>query len=221
MLKWLFDLREFSIEKIHEQVQQRMSKKYNWKRTPDTLLEMLRRKIYRRFSLRYKVVAGPSLHRMDDLGIDQFGRDVSLCLDQYARMLVNRGVRLHTLLVLGSRAKGRSKPQSDVDVLIIASNLPGIDSTEFANIAQKLMNVKRSFLLSDFPINVGVQSSACSREEFLRWFKQSKSLALDAVVYGKVVYDDGFWKKVIGLYREIKEETGLNEAELKRILFPL
>jgi len=211
------------MENIREQVTRRMSKKYNWKRAPSNLLEKLQRKLCRIIFVRSRVhVARNSAHERIDLGIDDLGRDVALGLKEYVNLLLGRGIKLHTLLVLGSRVKGRAKPESDVDVMIIASKLPGKSSAELTNIPQKILNIRRRFLFTDAPLFIGIQPSACcSKEEFLQWLKNFKILALDAIYYGKVIYDDGFWKHVLSTFKKVKEKYGLNETELKRILLIL
>jgi len=211
------------MENIREQVTHRISKKYNWKRTPSSLLEKLQRKLCRIIFLRPRVhVAGNSPDQGIDLGIDDLGRDVGLGLKEYVNLLLGRGVKLHTLLVLGSRVKGRAKPESDVDVMIIASKLPGKSSPELTNIPKKILNIRRWLLLIDAPLFMGIQPSACgSKGEFLQWLKEFKIQALDAIYYGRIIYDDGFWKYVQGIFKEREERYRLEKKELKRILLSL
>jgi predicted nucleotidyltransferase len=162
--------------------------------------------------------------QQDDLslGIDEYGRDVVSCLREYASLLISRGVKLHTLIVLGSRAKGRGKPESDVDVLVIASNLPGRKTSEFTSLSQKIMNIRQRLLLTDFPLSIGVEpSSSCSKEDFLRWLKEFKVAALDGVYYGKIIYDDGFWNEVQRIFKELEKKYRLQETRLKEMLLVL
>lgn len=211
------------MESVQEQVRRRMSQKYNWKRIPYNILEKLQRKLCRILFLRSRVhVARNLVNQRIDLGIDDLGRDVALGLKDYVNLLLSRGVKLHTLLVLGSRVKGREKPESDVDVMIIASKLPGKSSPELTNLPQKILNIRRWLSLRDAPLFMGIQPSACcSREEFLQWLKEFKISALDAIYYGKVICDDGFWTYVLSAFKEIEEKYRLKETELKRILLAL
>jgi predicted nucleotidyltransferase len=157
-----------------------------------------------------------------DLGTDVAGRSVAAGVCEYAHLLLKRGVKLNSLIVLGSRAKNRAKQESDVDVMIIASNLKGRNVPGLTNIPQKILGIRRWFLLSDAPISMGIQPSGeCSKEEFLRWLKEFRILALDAVCYGKVIYDDGFWDTVLVAFDEIKEKYRLAETTLKEMLFVL
>ncbi len=56
------------------------------------------------------------------------------------------------------------------------------------------------------------------REEFLTWLADLRLVALDAVCYGRIVYDDGFWKQVLDRFRAMENKYGLDEAELKELL---
>ena len=211
------------MENIQEQVTRRMPKKYNWKRVPSSVLNKLQMKLCRIIFLSSRArVATNSAEQRIDLGIDCLGRDVALGLKEYVNLLLGRGIKLHTLLVLGSRVKGRAKPESDVDVMIIASKLPGKSLPEITNLPQKILNMRRWLLFRDAPLFMGIQpSGCCSKEEFLQWLKNFKILALDAICYGKVIYDDGFWKHALSTFKKVKEKYGLNETELKRILLIL
>lgn len=208
---------------MKKQVRRRIAQKYDWKRNPYRVLQRLQKKLLRLPSSRARSdTRRNSLSQHSYLGIDDTGRDVASELMVYAEYLQNRKVKLHTLLVLGSRAKGRAKPESDVDVLIIASRLPGKSSAELTNFAQKIMDIKRSFLLTDTRISIGIQpSGCCSKEEFLQWLHEFKILAWDAICYGKEVYDDGFWQYALKASKEIEEKYGLEERELKHILWVL
>lgn len=208
------------MENVRKQVRRRMTMKYNWKRIPFTVLEKLQRKFFRIIFARSKIDASVETDREGmNLGIDELGRDVFTCIKKYVEILLQRGVKLHTVIVLGSRVKGRWKPESDVDVMVIASGLPGRSIPEPTNFVQKVLNIRRSILLSDAPLFVGIQPSACcSKEEFLQWLKEFRASALDAVYFGKVIYDDGFWKHVLNVIEDIEKRYKLDRAELKQIL---
>jgi len=208
------------MDEIREQVRQRLSIKYNWKRNPHSLIEQLEKRFGKMFFPKPPIRR--NLINQVGLGTDDIGRNVTSGVREYVNLLLKRNVNLHTLIVLGSRVKGRGKPGSDVDVTVIASNLPGKSSPEFLNIPQKILNIKRCLLLNDAPIFMGIQPSACcSKEEFLSWLRDFKLLALDAVCYGRVVYDDGFWQQVLATFREIENKYQLNETNLKELLIAL
>ena len=152
-------------------------------------------------------------------GCDKFGRDVEDGLDKYIRILKSRNLCIHTVVVLGSRAKGSWNSNSDVDVTIIASNLPNGGRNP---ITKRLYSLRRKLILSDRPLNLGIEpSGCCSREEFLKKLRSLDLQALDAVIYGQVIYDDGFWNIVRSEYEKIKRKFGLDNLPLKKLLFPV
>ena len=205
------------LKNIKEQIEHRKSQKYNWKRIPFGELEKIQRRFLRLFFLHYR--ESKSTDQLIDIGTDDLGRDVALGLKEYVHLLKCRGVLLHTLLVLGSRAKRRGKSGSDVDVMVIASNLPGKSMPKLTNFPQKLLNIRRWLLLSDAPLFMGIQpSGCCSREEFLVWLKDLNILTLDALYYGIVVYDDGFWENILELFKNIEKKFGLQEMNIKKRL---
>lgn len=207
------------------QVQQRIIQKYGWKRPILFSVIQLEKRILKGVSVGCSRTS--DLEIVDKtgsgcLGVDESGRSICVLVRKYATLLVERGVRLHTLIVLGSRAKNRSRPESDVDVMIIASELPGRSSPEFPNIPKRILNIRRSLLLSDMPLSAGIQPSACcSRQEFLGWLREFNVSALDALCYGKVLYDDGFWKSAIITFRELEMKYEINDNNLKGLLLPL
>lgn len=171
-------------------------------------------KIFSSSSMKVKRYDGTS-----HFGCDLYGRDVEDGLLKYIRVLMSRNVNVHTVIVLGSRAKGRWTPESDVDVTIIASNLP----PEGKNIISKrFFDMVKRVILSDRPLYLGVEpSGCCSKDEFLRRLKNFDTQVLDAIYYGKVIYDDGFWKTVKDEYDRIKMVYELDDSLMKKLLFPL
>lgn len=209
------------MDEIREQVRHRLCVKYSWKRTPHSSIEKLQKRFGKMLFPKPHVKRYLN-HQDVDLGIDDFGREVTSGVLEYVHLLLNRDVQLHTLIVLGSRAKGRAKPGSDIDVTVIASNLPGKSSPEFANIPKKILNIQRWLVLNDAPIFMGIQPSlCCSREEFLQWLGEFRLVTLDAIFYGKVMYDNGFWRYVLTKFREIEGKYGLSEKDLKTLLIAL
>ena len=149
-------------------------------------------------------------------GKDDFGRDVEDGLRLYLHLLKLRGVRIHTVIVLGSRVKGTWKPQSDVDITIIADDLPR-DGKNF--LSQRIFYWRKRFLLSDRPLYMGIEPSGCSsKEEFLKRLRRFDIQALDAVFYGHIIYDDGFWTTVMKEFEEMNRQYGLEQLPLKKLL---
>lgn len=171
-------------------------------------------KIFSSSSMKVKRYDGTS-----DFGCDLYGRDVEDGLLKYVGILMSRNVDVHTVIVLGSRAKGNWTPESDVDVTIIASNLP----REGKNIlSRRFFDVMRYIILSDMPLYLGVEpSGCCSKNEFLKKLRNFDIQVLDAIYYGKIIYDDGFWMTVKTEFNKMKEVYGLDDSLMKKLLFLL
>ncbi|MEM3378393.1 MAG: nucleotidyltransferase domain-containing protein [Candidatus Bathyarchaeia archaeon] len=201
---------------LEKEVQRKIAMKKGYRKKIKVLLEKeirgLLRKIFSSNKVKVKEYDGGS-----DFGCDSLGRDIYAGLNQYINILKSRRIHVHTLIVLGSRAKGNWRPESDVDVTIIASNLPKGKKNFF--IVGKLFELRRSLILSDRPLYLGIEPSNCScKEEFLKQLERLDINALDAVLYGKVICDDGFWLKVKGKYEEIKKKYKLNDDVLREKL---
>jgi hypothetical protein len=85
-----------------------------------------------------------------------------------------------------------------------------------------LLNLKRCIILSDRPLYLGIEpSECCSKDEFLKKLEMFDINALDALLHGRVIYDDGFWLKAREKGKEIMSKHGLSEELLKRVLAPI
>jgi hypothetical protein len=151
-------------------------------------------------------------------GCDQFGRDVEDGLFQYVKLLKRRHLEIHTVIILGSRAKGSWKPESDIDVTVVADNLP----EEGTNIMNRRVFDSRRHVLRDTPLCLGIEpTGCCSKKEFLERLKRFDLVALDAIFYGKIIYDDGFWAEVIEAFKELEQVYELSKINLKLLLRPI
>ncbi len=158
----------------------------------------------------------PEYQMTSRFGCDKHGRDIESGLKEYVRLLRTRDSKLHTVLVLGSRVKGTWLPGSDVDVTIISDSL---SSKNLDPISQRLYELKVHFRYSDRPLNLGIVASCYySRNEFIRSIEKFDFQALDALFYGKVIYDDGFWPVAMDRYKELERRYGLTRDSLKKIV---
>lgn len=197
--------REEILQNIRDQVAGRLGEKGSWRKPlKDLLQRMLRNLSYRMSKTSYPQQLRSSCSDLD-LGKDNFGRDVAENLSVYAGLLTSRGVRLHTVLVLGSRAKGRWKPDSDVDLVVIADDLPR-------------KHYERWFAVRDAPINMGANIFTCTPDQFLQYLEEFRILALDAVLYGRITYDDGLWSGILAHFTELESKYELKRHELMEIL---
>lgn len=202
------------LKKVEKQIAKWIPEKYGWTRNPH--------RTYMRF---YKILGHMLIGRKKwdsrnnnlALGTDEFGRDVSEGMQRYVDLLRSRGLKLNTVLVLGSRAKGRSKPSSDIDVTVIAENIPVVKKYPIP--LNRIVGLKRWFLLSDIPLFMDLEVSQCyTKEEFMKTLKAFDMKALDAVYYGSVQYDDGSWEEVKAVFAELERKYKLDETDLKRNL---
>jgi glycosyltransferase involved in cell wall biosynthesis/predicted nucleotidyltransferase len=138
-----------------------------------------------------------------DFGVDEFGRNVSDGLAFYIQLLEARGLDLSTVVALGSRAKRQFRPQSDVDVIVIARNLP-----------ESKRQVQR--IISDTPVFMGLEPDGFTPEEFLEHLEDFDMQVLDAVYYGKVIYDNGFWLEVRRRFDQLDAKYGIKGMNLER-----
>jgi predicted nucleotidyltransferase len=138
-----------------------------------------------------------------DFGVDEFGRNVADGLAFYIQLLEARGLDLSTVVALGSRAKRQFRPQSDVDVIVIARNLP-----------ESKRQIQR--IISDTPMFMGLEPDGFTPEEFLERLEDFDMQVLDAVYYGKVIYDNGFWLEVRRRFDQLDAKYGLKGMNLER-----
>lgn len=203
---------------IDAQVRRKLEMKRGRRKKIKALYERLTRRIYYRISCRSKTRVKP-YDGSSRLGSDEFGRDIESGLLEYIELLKERGIQINTAIVLGSRAKGFWKPSSDVDVTIIGSNLP---KRRDSFLVDRLLGLGSSDLLSDKPLCLGIEpSGCCSKEEFLRRMERFDIQTLDALYYGMVLYDDGFWRQAKEKFQKLTQQYKLDEAEVKRKLLPV
>jgi predicted nucleotidyltransferase len=200
------------IEKeVSKKLAEKKSSKKKLKNSVERLFRTLAHKVFSNPNFRIKKYQGNS-----SFGCDVYGRDVEDGLRQYVQLLKSRKLQIHTVIVLGSRVKGSWTPKSDIDVIVIANNLPKGGANIFS---KRLFSWKRKFILSDRPIYLGIEpSGCCSKTEFLERLERFDIQVLDAVFYGRVVYDKGFWQKVKKKYMDMERKYGLEQIPLKEML---
>lgn len=205
------------LDNAEEQLAEWIPEKYGWKRNPHrALMRMYKFVGYIIFGKRQWNSDKPSM----ELGIDEFRRSVLEGMRIYVDILKRRGIKLNAVLVQGSRAKGKWKPTSDIDVTIIADNLP--KKKHYPWPLNKLFGLKRWLLLSDIPLCMGVEATfTCSKNHFSQMLENFDIHALDAMYYGKLIYDDGFWKETRNRFEKINMKYELDKTDLKKMLFIL
>jgi len=195
-------------QRINDALYRRLALKQRWqilKKNPLALYRTIRLIIvYKLFGLR-------SFNATQDasdsyLGTDRFGRDVMGGVLYYTELLKTRGLHVNTVVVLGSRVKGRYTSESDVDLLVVVDNLP--------------KGRKKRKVLSDAPIFMNINTHGYTQEEIQAALKDCNMEVLDAMYYGLVVYDDGSWSEATSRFKEFAETYDLASIpNLKESLF--
>ncbi|MCZ7394164.1 MAG: nucleotidyltransferase domain-containing protein [Candidatus Methanoperedens sp.] len=100
-----------------------------------------------------------------------------------------------TGVLYGSMARGDYNVWSDIDFLVISDKLP----------ENPLERLEFLYSLTDTPIEV----KGYTRNEFLKMIEQRNPIALDALVEGKVIVDDGFWEVAKNKFEDVKKRYEL------------
>lgn len=121
----------------------------------------------------------------EEHGIEEVKRE----LEKLAEVL--QDLRVHSIVLFGSRARGEHLKSSDYDVLIVAE---GFENMSF---------YEREYLvLSRYRGRVPLEPWCYTPREVVESLERRPRIDIvDAVEHGMVVYDDGFWKRIREKYR--------------------
>jgi len=117
-------------------------------------------------------------------------------INRFCSQMSNKEVR--TVILFGSRAKGNGTENSDVDLCVIADDLP------------------QEVLKRRYPAPSGYKLLSIlgfHPDEFITMLKDANPLILDIVSCGEIVYDNGFFKQVEGLFHQVIKKYGLKRQE--------
>ncbi len=120
--------------------------------------------------------------------------DVNGILREYSKAVSSK-LGKFTGVLYGSMARGDYNVWSDIDFLVISDKLH----------ENPLRRLELLYSLSDVPIEV----KGYTRNEFLKMIEQRNPIALDALVEGKVIVDDGFWEVAKDKFEEVKRRYEL------------
>ena len=104
------------------------------------------------------------------------------------------------IILYGSLARGDYKKGSDIDIIVVAENLP----QEFT---------KRIEFLLRFSTGGPIEPRGYTPQEFLKMIEEAHGTVLDAVAYGIVLYDRGFIEKAEKQFRKT-----VKTLKLKRVI---
>jgi len=99
------------------------------------------------------------------------------------------------IILFGSYAKGNFTEESDIDVCVIAENLP-VDELARRSLTG-LYSTKKIKAIGFYP------------EEFLQYLKGLRFLAYDIVSDGIPIYDDNFFSEATRVYNDCLREHGI------------
>lgn len=125
------------------------------------------------------------------------GRNMNEVIDvlkEYSKAVSSK-LGKFTGVLYGSMARGDYNVWSDIDFLVISDKLP----------ENPLKRLEFLYSLMDTPIEV----KGYTRNEFLKMIEKRNPLALDALVEGKVIVDDGFWGIAKNKFEETKKRYEL------------
>lgn len=200
------------LSSIDEQVAKHLKMKKGIRKKVKKIVEKIRKIILHKIYFKYADLI-KKYNYESNYGCDIFGRDVEDGLNKYIKSLNLDKLKINTLIVLGSRVKNRWTPESDIDLTLIADNLPKKGKNA---ISRRLYYSKISRIFSDKLFHLGAEISLCySKKEFIEKLHNFDIHALDAVSYGKVIYDDGFWITIEKEYAQLVEKYGLDPTLLK------
>jgi predicted nucleotidyltransferase len=198
-----------ALDHFEKQLQNRLKARARWKKWkkgPIAIFKrLLKRTLYRLIGVRLPIIDAEISH---NVGKDEFGRNMGRYFRSYIDLLRRRGIKIHTLILLGSRAKNRWKPRSDLDIFVIASGLP-------KGLTRRMSKYTRAHALSDIPLFLGIEAYGFTKEEFLVRLENLDLPTLDAICCGKVLFDDGFWLQVKRAYERIEDDYCLDTIKLQ------
>jgi predicted nucleotidyltransferase len=103
-------------------------------------------------------------------------KKVETVLQQYLKKVSTR-VKVHKAILFGSYAQDNYSPGSDVDIAIIADDLPSDPGKRFA-------------MLKDTVLGLDLQPFAYSTQEWDKMVKTHSSFAREIVKHGKVLLSE-------------------------------
>jgi len=146
---------------------------------------------------------GSKPNKKHDYGVNEEGFDVAISVEKYKEILLRSPLKVRTIVVMGSRARGDWKPWSDVDVLVVAENLPrGWSRSDVLQV------------LDDTVIKAEIEVRGFTPDEFLKLLEELSLTALDAMDEGVIVYDDGYWKEAKAKFEEVKKAYELRRIDI-------
>ena len=106
-----------------------------------------------------------------------------------------RPLATRCVLLFGSYAKGNFTESSDIDVCVIAEKLPREELAR--RCLRGLHSIPKINAIGFFP------------QEFLQYLSGLRFLAYDIISEGLLLYDDGYFAKILDLYEQCVRKYGI------------
>jgi hypothetical protein len=138
-----------------------------------------------------------------NFGIDEEGKDITQDVYRFVDEVLRSGLGVRSVVVTGSRAGGDYRPWSDLDLVLVAEGLPP-------------GHRQRSLLLRSLylgPSCGGMDVRPYTPDEFLESIWDIDVAAWDSLYYGKVLYDDGFWRLAKREFKRLRAEWRLRKLK--------
>ncbi len=136
---------------------------------------------------------------MEEDSLKDLNNEYVALIEEYLDKIKNR---VTGVLLFGSVSRHEELPfpQSDIDMIVIAKGIPS-DFFERADFVRKIENCPSL-----------LQSIWMTEEEFIAQFKAGAGYLLDAIHEGRIIYDNGFLKKIIPQAKNELEAQGIRRV---------
>ena len=110
------------------------------------------------------------------------------------RLVTKLPARVKAIILCGSRARGDWTPWSDYDLLIIA------------DFREKYLDRIKNILEIIGDLYIDVEPHPYTLNEAIEMLRKGNPLIVDALEEGKILYSTNDFKKLINVYKELKEK---------------
>jgi hypothetical protein len=136
---------------------------------------------------------------LEESSLKDLNKEYAALIKEYLDIIKN-GVTGVLLFGSVSRCEELPFPQSDIDMIVVAKDLPS-DFFERSEYVRKIENCPSL-----------LQSIWMTEEEFIAQFKTGAGYLLDAIHEGRIIYDTGFFKKIIPQSKQEIEVQGIRRV---------
>ncbi|MHA1834409.1 MAG: nucleotidyltransferase domain-containing protein [Candidatus Baldrarchaeia archaeon] len=133
-----------------------------------------------------------------DFGETWRGEKVNKILKRWLKEVSQR-TTLKMVIAFGSRVKGKAKPWSDLDLLVVVKKAP-------KGLARWL-----NFRVPGCEV---IEPRVYAEDEFFKALKELDLTILEALHHGILIFDDGFYKKAFEEFSKVVEKWELRREKI-------